>query len=302
MRPITPQPGYVEQDLHDLLATKQFIFAECFTIIPLAGSPLLYTSAQQDTTVVPVGGGPGRVTYKAKEVLITGLRYQTGIGVEVDQQSVDISYGDGLLWQAALTFSQALRLGRMDGATIQRDRFFAPEWAGQYTEWIAGVPMFTGLSSTLDKVGSISAKINVKSSLVLLDVEMPRDLWQPQCKHTWGDVGCGLNQGTFVVQTTVPAGSTRTTILFPAATIEFAMGKVHIEGQDNVTRVRTILSVVAGVSVDVIYPLDFDPQTGQDVAFYPNCRREYARCGLYHIDPEQSFLGFPFVPVVETAA
>lgn len=299
MRPVYPQPGYVAQDLHDLLATQQFIYAECFTITPKAGSPLRYTTAQQDVSVVPIIGGPGRVIYKAKEVLIEGLRFKTGIGVEVDEQAIEIAYGDGAIYQAALTFPEALKQGRLDGATITRDRFFASAWGAP---WIAGTPMFSGRVSTLSSVGRQSATVNVKSDLVLLNVQTPKHLWVPNCKNSWGDPGCGLTQSNFSVQAQVGSGSTRTVIPWTGVTNEFVMGKVYIEGGDNVTRIRTILKVTAGVSLELIYPLDFDPSTGQNFVAFPNCRREFSRCSLYHADPEQRFLGFPHIPVAETAS
>lgn len=299
MKTVYPQPGYVEQDLHDLLATNQFVYTECFTITPIVGSPLRYTSAQRNVTVVPVGEGPGLVTYRARELIIQGLRASMGVGIQVDEQSVELSYVDGAIFQAAATFPEALRQGRLDGATIRRDRYFAERWD---TPWIAGCSMFAGRVSSLDSVGRQSATINVKSDLVLLNVQAPRDLWQPQCKHTWGDPGCGLLQADFVTQTIVGADSTRSIIKWAGVTDDFVMGKVHIESTDNVTRIRTILRVVAGDYAELIYPLDFDPPTGADVAFYPNCRRQFDRCGDFHAAPEEHFLGFPHVPIAETAA
>ena len=298
MREVFPQPGYVEADLTALLASGQFVYTECFTIVPIVGSPLLYTAAQDDVSVVPVDGGPGRSTYLAKQLLISGLRFKTSIGMEVDQQQIDLSYTNDIIYQAVLSFPQALLQGRLDGATIKRDRFFAEAWG---SPWIAGVTMFEGIVSSLDSVGRQTARLNVKSGLVLLNVDTPRDLWQPQCKNYWGDFGCGLNPASFVVQTTIEAGSTRSTLNWAASTDEFVMGTAHVEGGDGVTRVRTILRVDAGVSIDLIYPLDMDPTTGANVAFYPDCRREFSRCSLYHASPEEHFIGFPRVPVAETA-
>lgn len=303
MRTVYPQPGFVESDLQDLLDTRQFIYAECFTITPIVGSPLRYTNAQKDVTVVPVGGGPARVTYKAADLLITGLRYKTGIGIEVDEQNVTLAY-DGsneTAYQAALSWPQALLQGRLDGATIQRDRFFAARWG---SPWVAGTPMFKGLVSNMTKVGRQSAELSVKSNLVLLNIQMPKDLWQPQCKNRWGDqAGCVLDRTAFQVNTTVGGPSpTRTWLPWAGATSSFEMGTARIASTDAVTRIRTILKVEPGVGVHLIYPLDFDPVIGTDVAYQPNCRRLFENCGDYHASPEEVFIGFPHVPVAETAA
>lgn len=299
MKPIVLQPGFTEGDADALTTTGQFVYAEAYTITPQFGEVLRYTNAQSDLNVVPVVGGPSRFTYRSKVLNIEGLRFRSSVGVEVDDQEVNLAYTDDLTYQNALTWSQALRLGRLDGATIRRDRFFASAWGAP---WVYGTTMFGGRVSTCSRVGRMTATVNVKSDMVLLDVKTPADLFQPQCKNSWGDgAGCDLVQGDFAVQTTVGASPTRSIIPWTGITEEFVMGKLFIEGGDAVTRIRTILRVEVGVHAEVIYPLDFLPTVGQDVVFYPNCRREFARCGNYHAEPDKKFIGFPHVPVAETA-
>lgn len=299
MKAVNLQPGFIQADADELLASGQFVYGECFTITPKFGAVLRYTNSASDISVVPIIGGPGRVTYLSRVVIISGLRFKSTVGVEVDEQTVELAYTDGLTYQGAITWSEALRLGRLDGATVRRDRFFASAW-GQ--PWVFGITMFAGRVSTCSKVGRQSATVNVKSDMVLLSMKMPRDLYQPQCRNTWGDgAGCDLVQDNFATQTVVGASPTRSIIPWSGITEDHVMGKLFIEGGDSVTRIRTILRVNVGVSAEVIYPLDFDPIAGQNVVFYPNCRREYARCGLYHATPAQKYIGFPFVPVAETA-
>lgn len=301
MRPIYPQPGFVEQDLHDLLATRQFVYADCITVAPLVGPPMRYTMTQQRISVVPVDE-INRQTYVANEVHFSGLRCKTGIGVEVDEQNLDITYGAGLIWQSHLTYPEALRLGRLDGGSIRRDRYFAARWLGDATQWVAGVPMFIGEVSTCNKVGRMSATINVKSDLVKLNVQMPRDLFIPQCKNTWGDgAGCDLVQDDFAVQGTTLAGTTRSIIQATGYDDTFSQGKLHIEASDSVTRIRTILKATS-TQLELVLPLDFLPDDGTNFVAYPNCRRLFDNCGLYHASPKEKFIGFPFIPVAETAA
>jgi hypothetical protein len=300
VKQIYPQPGYSDADLHTLLVSGEFIYAEAITIVPKVGDTILYTNGQRDVSVVPIIGGPGRVTYQAGKVIVKGLRYKTAIGVEVDEQTIDMAYSDEILYQGFLTWPEALKQGRLDGADIRRDRYFAESWD---SPWIAGIRMFAGKVSNLDKVGRMSATINVKSDLVLLNIQMPKDLWQPQCKNSWADgLGCPVDRSLHVVQTTVGGPTpTRSFIPWTGATDDFNMGTCYIESFDNVTRVRTILKSDPGVGVHLIYPLDFDPTVGQDISFYPNCRRLEANCGTYNANPEETFIGFPFVPIVETA-
>lgn len=299
MRAVYAQPGHTEAELHALLATKQFVIADCFTITPLQGQPMRFTTAQQNVSVVPVGE-VNRQTYFANKVGIKGLKSQIGIGVEVDEQTVEVSYGPGNLWQETIPFPKALLLGRADGAIVNRERFIAPAW-GRPTDFIAGVPMFSGEVAHLSMVGRMSATLNVKSALVKLNTKMPRDLWQPKCKNIWGDPTCGLDQDAFAVSDVTLTGTTRAIIKTTACNDSFAQGKLHIESTDNVTRVRTILRA-STTELHLIFPLDFTPDIGTDFVAYPNCRRLFENCGDYHASPEEAFIGFPFVPVAETAA
>lgn len=297
MRPVFPQPGYSEADLEALLATRQFVFADCFTITLVDGSTKLrYATAPMDVSVVPLDQMI-RVTYDSRSVIISGLRFRISTGVEVDEQTISLAYAEADTVQG-LQFPEALKQGRLDGATITRDRFFAAAWGDP---WIAGIPMFSGIVSTLDSVGRVEASIKVRSTLVLLNINMPRELYTPNCRNTWGDSNCTIDQSLFVVNIASMGGTpTETFIPFPAVTTAFEGGKIHIESGDSVTRVRTIRNVVLGSGVDLIYPLDFLPLASDAVAIFPGCPRTRDACvNLYN--NEVHFRGFPFVPVAETA-
>lgn len=300
MRPISPQPGYSEADVENAMMSGQFVFADCYTIEPKQGDPMRYTTAQQPVSVVPVGEVM-RQTYGANDVLIQGLLVNNSIGIEVDQQEVTISYsGSATSFQGQFTWPQALLLGRLDGAKIRRDRFIATAW-GQ--PWLGGFPMFLGLVSSLDSVGRQSASIKVKSDLVLLDVQMPRDLFVPNCKNTWGDSQCGVDQEDWAVIATVGADPTRSILPWAGVAPAYALGKIHMSSAgDSTTRVRTI-SRVDGTSIYLSYPLDFDPLPGDTFTAYPSCKRLKDSCINFHGEPNwrARFKGFPFVPVAETA-
>jgi len=300
MRPVTPQPGYASSDVTNLLATRQFVYADCFTITPKVGSPLRYTNAQQSVTVVPLGYIT-RETYTAGKVLIKGLRSRNSIGVEVDQQQVDLEYPNTLEYQAALTWAKALLVGRLDGAKIRRDRYFASDW-GQ--PWLGGCPMFSGVVSTLSAVGRQSATVDVKSDLVFLDRQAPAYLWEPNCKNTWGDPACGVDQNVWAVTGTIGASPTRSVLPWSGSSTDYNLGKIHIENGDSVTRVRTVARATSS-QIFLAYPLDFDPVAGMTFVAYPGCTRTTdatTGCPKYHSTDWQSKIkGFPFIPVAETA-
>ena len=141
MRDIFPQPGYVAGDTDTVLLSGQFVFAECFTITPLVGSPMYFTTAQQDVTVVPVSGGPGRITYSARALTINGLKLKTSRGSAVDEQEITIGYANDALYQNYTPWPVALKNGLLDGAYIRRDRYVAASWG---SPWVGGMAMFLG--------------------------------------------------------------------------------------------------------------------------------------------------------------
>jgi hypothetical protein len=126
MRPITAQPGHTEAEVVAALASRTFVYADCYTISPLVGSPLHYTNARRDITVVALGGSV-RQTYKSRAVLIQGLKSHTKIGVQVDTQEITLDYTGETEYQERLSWPQALtaRLSRRrHGPTrqVHRDR------------------------------------------------------------------------------------------------------------------------------------------------------------------------------------
>lgn len=304
MRPVFPQPGYTETDVREVAESRQSVFMDCYTIQPLIGSALRYCTAQGRQSVVP-NGEVSRQTYTT-EVLITGLRMSNKMGVEVDQKQLQVDYPEGLIYQSALSWPQALLQGRLDGATVKRDRYFAWTWGNSFagaTKWVGGTPMFLGLMSTVDRVGRQTATMNVKSDLVLLNRQAPAYLWEANCKNTWGDTACGVDQDVWAVHSTVDSGTTRSVIQWASASTDYNLGKIHISNGDSVTRVRTISRATTG-ELFLAYPLDFDPVAGMAFTAYPGCSRTKdptTGCPKYHgVDWQKKFKGAPFIPVAET--
>lgn len=300
MRPIYPQPGHTADEVSAALDSGEFVYADCYTIRPKNGDDMRYTTAQYAVSVVEFEDVV-RKTYVADELLITGLRTKCNLGVEVDEQEIQIEYGLGHLFQNHIPWPKAVLFGRLDGAVVRRDRYIAKAWNAERTEWLGGFPMFMGLVASIDKVGLQSATIRVKSHLVTLNTQMPRDLFEANCRNTWGDTGCGVNQEDYAVIGATEGVPTRTVLPWSGASSEYALGKVLIANSDSTIRVRTI-SRADGDALYLSYPLDFDPPTGLAFTAYPGCDRTKDRCPFFHgVDWVKRFAGYPFVPVAETA-
>ncbi len=307
MRTVTPQPGYTESQVLAVINSGQFVYADCYTISPIVGDKLRYTNTQQDMSVVSVGGVDRHIYVGSRVLVISGLLVKSSVGVEVDQQVVTLSYPNTDIYQASLSWPQALLQGRLDGATISRDRYFAETYgdgpAGN-TNWMGGCPMFRGLVSTLSTVGRQSATVNVKSNLIWLNRQAPSKLWDSNCTNVWGDLACGVVQADWAVEGFVETGSTRSVINWSSSSTDYNQGKVHISNGDDVTRVRTVARADA-THLYLAYPLDFDPADGLHFTAYPGCSRTddaTTGCPKYHgVDWPTKFKGAPFIPVAETA-
>ncbi len=68
---------------------------------------------------------------------------------------------------------------------------------------IGSVTLFKGRLGAIDGIGRTTAKLTVNSDLVLLDIDMPRNIYQPTCLHTLYDSGCTLVKNAFGTNGTV---------------------------------------------------------------------------------------------------
>ena len=172
-------------------------FAECFTFTLATGTALTWTNVDQPVTY-------NGSTFSCTGPLVQGLKYKASVGLEVDkQQIVNAARPTDLL--AGAPVLTAIREGAFDGAVVQRDRVFLTAIGGTV---IGGVTMFHGRVATVDNVGRTQAQITVASDLVVLDYDMPRNLFSPGCVHTLYDSGCSLVRAAYAASGTAAAGST----------------------------------------------------------------------------------------------
>jgi uncharacterized phage protein (TIGR02218 family) len=264
-------------------------FADCFTFTLATGAILTY--ANVDQPVVYNG-----FTFLADGPLVQGLKYKASVGLEVDKQQITIAARPTDLVNGS-PFLNALRDGAFDGAVVQRDRVFMSA-LGQTP--IGGVTLFHGRVSTIDNVGRTSATITVASDLVVLDYDMPRNLYSPTCLHTLYDSGCGVARGTYAASGTVGAGSTASLINFSGALASHAQGSMVFASGVNANLRATVKSAVAGASLALMYPLPSLPATGDRFTVYAGCDHTQATCSA-RFSNLAAFRGFPFVPPPQIA-
>jgi uncharacterized phage protein (TIGR02218 family) len=264
-------------------------FAECFTFTLAAGT--IYAWTNVDYAVIYNG-----TTFSCTGPLVQGLKYKQSVGLEVDKQQITIAARPTDLISGAPAL-QAIRSGAFDGATVERDRVFLTAPSGTV---IGGVMLFTGRVSTIDNAGRTSAQITVASDLIILDYDMPRNLYQATCLHTLYDSGCGLNRSTYAANGTVGSGSTATLINTSVALAAHQAGSILFTSGANANLRATVKSVAVGSSLTLMYPLPNTPVPGDAFTVYQGCNHTTGACQS-QFNNLANFRGFPDTPPAQIA-
>jgi uncharacterized phage protein (TIGR02218 family) len=264
-------------------------FAECFTFITTTGVQYTWTSTDYPVTY-------NGYIFLANGPLVSGLKYRGSVGLEVDKQQITIAATSAMSINGA-PFLVALRDGAFDGAPVYRDRVFL---TGPNGNVVGGVRMFQGRLSTVDNVGRTRATLTVASDLVILDQDMPRNLFSPTCLHTLYDAGCGVIRGTYSINGTAGAESTSSQINFAGAAGEHAQGSLVWTSGANANVRQTIRSVAVGAALYPLYPSPVAPTPGDAFTVSAGCDHTQATC-LGRFNNLANFRGFPYVPPPQLA-
>jgi len=286
--------------LQSLLASRQFFAADLYTFtLAQGGGTLRYCAGDADITanghLYPCGGQAGPY-FDRKD---NKSKCHWKIGVEVDTLSFDVIPGSATV--DAAPFLQAVRMGVFDGAEMTLERAFMPS----YGNTAAGtVIMFVGRVAEID-CGRSLATFSVNSHLELLNLSVPRNLYQAGCLNCLYDAGCGVNPAAWAVTGTAVGGSSGSVILatIAEATGWFDQGSVKFTSGVNAGVARTVKSWVSGSpgSLSLIAPFPAGPAAGDTFTALPGCDSTTGAGGCGKFGNTARFRGFPFIPVPETA-
>lgn len=271
-----------------LAGSSQFVMADLFTITLASGVTVRYTSADADLTV-------GAYQFTAQR--IKRGRVRMVCGVEVDTLDINFFTTSGES-PGGIPFIQSINAGVLDGAHVLLERVFMPTFG----DTSAGtVVLFAGRVADVS-FGRSETRLHVKSDLELLNINMPRNLYQPGCIHTLFDAGCALSKSAFVHADVVQSGATVTTLRGGVAQADhhFALGTITFDSGANAGASHTIKSYVGGLYT-LVRPLVHAPQAGDSFRAYPGCDKTQATCESRFANVIH-FRGYPYVPVPETAA
>ena len=139
--------------------------------------------------------------------------------------------------------------------------------------------MFQGRISTVDKVGRTQATLTVASDLVILDYDMPRNLFSPTCVHTLYDSGCGVIRGTYAASGTAGRGLDveHDQLSRRAARARAGLARLHVRRQRQRARDGQERRTPAS-ALNLMYPLPFAPAPGDAFTVYAGCDHTQATC------------------------
>jgi uncharacterized phage protein (TIGR02218 family) len=272
-----------------LSSANQFIMADLYTITLVGGSVLRYSAA---STPISANGytfalGPKFERSKTKVV----------IGTQVDELEVRI-YTDPTDLIGGVPFLQAAWQGQLDGALLQLERAFMPT----YGDTSPGtVVLFAGRVSDIDCTRT-GIDLKCRSHLELLNIQMPRRLWQSSCTHTFGDPMCQFDRSSMRLTFAAEPGSTQAQV---ATSVDPTPANLYVQGTivgvtgANARSSRTVANMGSGW-VSVKLPFLSSVVIGDQFQLLPGCDRTLATCTNV-FNNAIHFGGFPFIPTPETA-
>lgn len=289
-----------------ILRTNRAIMAHLYQFTSAQGAVDYFTDFDADIFY-------NGVTWKANSLRFEGLQRNIAVGVDVDEKTIKI-------WAAptdtmfGANFLSGVEEGLLDGAIIVRSRAvwnFATGNAAydvQNNAPFAVWTMFTGYMAAVVKGGASHVEFKVKSPLHKLDINMPRNYYQPGCLWTLFDAGCTLSKSTYavnsVVATSPPATSTYIPVEGGIVTPTGADGfPNYAQGRLLFTSgVNNGLEVLIGTNdlsnnLILAYPLNDVPSSGDGITFSPGCSKSFNTCSLKYSN-QANFRGFDKVPPI----
>lgn len=275
-------------------SVTQFVMVDLFTLTLTSGTVMHYTTADVDITL-------GNQLFTARGPLIKRGQVRTVLGLEVDTLDMHVMAArdnpshtiDGV------PFIEAALSGYLDGATVLLQRAFLADWGSAP---VGAVVLFSGRVS--DASGSrTEVNITVKSDLELLNIKLPRNLYQSSCMHTLYDTGCAVNKAAHTV-TGVVTGSNASARSFQSGLTQaagwFDQGVLTFTSGVHAGVQRTVKSYASG-QFSFALPLSSAPSAGDAFQVCPGCDKTKATC-IAKFGNVARHRSFPYIPVPETAA
>lgn len=262
----------------------------------------LYTITLSDGTVFRWSGGdePVRLgsTLWVLGPIMRRTRTRTNSTLEVDTCNVSFSAPPGFTINGT-PLIQFIAAGGFDNARLRLDRAFS---AGPGTPWQGALNRFTGgLGATSG--GRHEKYVQGRNDVELLNIMVPRNVYQAPCLNSIFDTDCGLSRDDYVVtgQATSAADANGTSFSHDVAGLgvdELALGDVLFTTGANTGIRRTVAAnQVSDMTVIDAWPFPVAP--GDQFTAWPGCDNLLDTCTSRYSNRAR-FRGMPFVPTAET--
>ena len=284
------------------LATNRAILGHLYQFTSQAGVNDYFTDLDIDINYA-------NVVWKSGSLRIEGLQRKLSIGVNVDEQNVKIwaAPTDTLFGSA---FLEGAQQGLLDGAVVVRYRiiwrFISGNAAADVQQQPMAVwPLFTGYIATIEKGGTSHVEVKIQSALNRLNVNMPRNYYQPGCLWTLFDSGCTLSKAAFAVNGTLTGAPTAQILPIsggigtptgPDGIAQYAQGRLLFTSGVN-NGLLTLVGNNDATNLYLAYRLDNVPAAGDTVTYYPGCSKSFNTCNL-KFGNKANFRGFDKVPPI----
>jgi uncharacterized phage protein (TIGR02218 family) len=272
-----------------LNSSEEFVMADLYTFTLVGGNVLRYSAVP---TAITANGFTFALGPKFER-----SRTRTVIGTEVDELDIQV-YPEPTDLLGATPWLLAAWQGQLDGALLQLERAFMPTYADTSP---GTVVLFAGRISDLD-CSRTAINMKCRSHLELLNIQMPRRLWQPSCTHVFGDAMCQFDRASLAVSFACLAGSVETQILSnvnPTPAGLYVQGTIIGLTGANAGFSRTIAQMSNG-AVTVKLAFLSPPAAGDQFQLLPGCDRTLPTCTNV-FNNAIHFGGFPYVPTPESA-
>ncbi len=274
-----------------LLNSQQFLMADLYTITLADGTVLRYTSADGDITYA------GNLFSSAGSILTRGA-LRTVIGIEVDTLEVNFLTNSTVTINS-LPVAQFAAQGGFDGARLELDTVFMP--VNAWGDTSNGVLIqFVGRVAEVEATRS-GVRMRVNSDLELLNIALPRNIYQAGCIHTLYDARCTKVASSLGVASNVTAGSTRSVINCGLANASgyFDLGYITFTSGVNSGLKAGVKSYTTGV-LTLTFPLTVAAASSDSFTAFPGCDKTIATC-TNKFSNSANFRGYPFIPAPETS-
>ena len=283
-----------------LLGNSQFVVIDLYTLSVVntawaSGLSVTYTNyyySGSDYDIV-YGGH----TFKGNDAIFTRDGLKQTIGLEVSTMNITINATASML-VLGVPFMQAITQGILDGAMLKIERAFLN---ADHTI-IGTVNWFTGHIAKASPSRN-GAAITINSLTDLLNVNVPRNVYQAACQNSLYDGACALSRASFSAAGAVSTiTGTTLTISGSAASKSdgyWAQGGIIFTSGAANGEARTAKSWVGGV-LTLLSPFPTVPAPGDTFMIYAGCDKQLATCQA-KFSNGANFKGQPFIPVPETA-